>query len=58
MKDFNKLSKIFEARILHLAGLYVELEGCSVDEATTGVMEFVVSELKREIDWVEELLCK
>ena len=52
------LIKQFERKSVQLAGAYMELEGCSVDEALQAVMEFVVKELNEELEWVGELLCK
>lgn len=58
MKKIDILLKQFEMKSVQLAGGYMELEGCSIDEAMEGVMEFILKQLNEEIDWVGELLCK
>ncbi|HBI7084813.1 TPA: hypothetical protein K8M77_000284 [Clostridium perfringens] len=58
MTKMDILMKQFERKSVQLAGAYMELEGCSVDEALQAVMEFVVKELNEELEWVGELLCK
>lgn len=54
----EEIQRKITSNCIKLTGMYMDLEGASLDEAIKGVLDFINRQLEAEIDWVGEMLCK